>query len=127
MLAIGLAVLPATANALPDPFGDKFNNYQCYNVERYDGKIVDPSVKVRDQFGKYGQFAAKLVMVCNPVSIDGAPIAEPKVHLACYSTDPNNDGDLKPQTVLVQNRFGEQKALLKRVSTLLCVTSIKKH
>ncbi|MEM7428942.1 MAG: hypothetical protein AAF441_22885, partial [Pseudomonadota bacterium] len=64
---------------------------------------------------------------CNPVSIDGEPIAAKEVHLACFLTDPNNNSHLKPQTVQLQNRFGEQKAALRAVSQLLCVTTLKKH
>ena len=45
-------------------------------------------VDVKDQFGKYRQFAANPVMVCNPVSINGEPIKEPEVHLTCFRTDP---------------------------------------
>ena len=32
-----------------------------------------------------------------------------------------------PQTVILKNRFGEQKAALQAVSQLLCVTTIKEH
>ena len=115
------------AQAEHDPFDYKFNNYQCYKVQKWDGKVINPDVKVRDQFGKYGQYAIRPVLLCNPVSINGKPIANPEVHLVCYSTDPNNDGDLKEQQVAVHNIFGDHKLALERVSQLLCVTSTKKH
>ena len=109
------------------PVSGKFDDYQCYKVQNWDGKIVNPSVKVEDQFGRYGQYAARPVLLCNPVSINGKKIRAPEVHLVCYQTDPNNDRDLKEQAVAVHNIFGDHKLKLERVSQLLCVTSTKKH
>lgn len=122
------SMFSGTAYAEKDPFGNKFENYQCYQVLKEDFKFAkERRVDVEDQFGKYRQFAAKIVTVCNPVSINGEPVKEPEVHLACFRTDPANNGHLKEQTVFVQNRFGEGKVQLEKVSQLLCVTSIKKH
>jgi len=127
IVAAGLMIAgTATAVAQSDPFPDQ-NNYQCYQVEKVDPASVNEKVKVEDQFGGYGQFVANLVTVCNPVSINGEPIANKEAHLTCYRTDPNNDGDLEPQTVAVYNRFGEAKVALRRVATLLCVTAKKEH
>ena len=60
-------------------------------------------------------------------STKSEPIRDPKVHLACFSTDPNNDRNMKEQVVTVVNRFGKQQAKLRRVATTLCVTSEKFH
>jgi len=133
LAAIGFATAGLIHCALPaqaaggDPFGGQFNNYQCYEVLKTDGKIQNNNVTVTDQFGKYGQYVAKLRYVCNPVSIDGQRVPEPEVHLACFITDPNNNSHLKEQQVLTSNRFGDQKSVLNRVSQLLCVTSKKEH
>ena len=121
-------LLAVPANAEKDPFGGKFENYQCYRVIKEDFKFgKERRVDVKDQFGKYRQFAANPVMVCNPVSINGEPIKEPEVHLTCFRTDPAQNQHLKEQNVYVQNRFGEGEVLLEKVSQLLCVTSTKKH
>lgn len=127
IFASAVIATSSMANAADDPFKGKFNHYQCYDVRKWDGKIDPQDVTVRDQFGKYGQFVVEPVMLCNPVDIMGMGIPNPEVHLTCYRTDPNNDGDLKPQDVVVNNKLGEQKLRLRRVSQLLCVTSTKKH
>ncbi len=122
-----LAFWAGTAVADPDPFGSKFNNYQCYEVTAMSGSVVDHSVKVADQFAKYGQNAARLLYLCNPVSLDGEPIAAKEVHLACFLTDPSGTQNLEPQTVFLKNRFGKQKVALAPASRLLCVTTTKSH
>lgn len=127
IIAVAAITMGTAAQAEHDPFNGKFNNYQCYKVKKWDGKIVNANVKVKDQFGAYGQYAARPVLLCNPVSINGKKIPNPRVHLVCYSTDPNNDGDLKEQSVAVHNIFGDHKLALERVSQLLCVTSTKRH
>lgn len=127
ILTAALIAMGGTASAGEDPFKGKFNHYQCYDVRKWEGKIDPQDVTVRDQFGKYGQYVVEPVMLCNPVDIDGMGLPNPEVHLTCYRTDPNNDGDLKPQDVQVTNKLGEQRLRLRRVSELLCVTSVKKH
>ena len=118
----------SSAIAAPDPFDNKFENYQCYKVLKDGFKMdKDRTVDVADQFEKYRQFAIKPVLVCNPVSINGEKVKNPEVHLVCFSTDPAGNGGFKEKQVYLKNRFGEGDVVVEKVSQLLCVTSIKKH
>lgn len=127
-ISVATAILmtnTALVAAQSDPYPDQ-NNYQCYQAIKAD-PAANRNVKVKDQFAGYGQYVADIIMVCNPVSIDGDRIPNEKAHLTCYSTDPNNDINMQQKIVAVANRFGEAKVAFEKVATILCVTSEKKH
>ena len=83
----------------------KGNRYVCYPVEGIRGEERTPGpVKLKDQFGSGSARLQKVRFVCNPVSINGKPVADPKTHLVCYDAIQTT---IKPKVVSVEDEFGK--------------------
>ena len=96
------------------------DHFTCYAVDPR-GQVRRRTVVLADQFGKAKAAVVVLLSLCAPTSKEGAPVRQPRVHLACYriESEPVTGGK-----VLARNQFGLMKAALGRREQL-CVPSEK--
>ncbi|HEY8515620.1 MAG TPA: hypothetical protein VIS07_08905 [Candidatus Binatia bacterium] len=89
------------------PVGD----HKCYVVRTKTGtprftKI--PGVRIEDEFDVLVGDVGRERQLCNPASIDDAPVEDP-TQLACYALRPLSDErPVTPPDLTIRNRFGEQ-------------------
>jgi len=127
-LAASFALVLATTFAAPeaaakDPFGGKFDHYQCYRIVDW-GSTLQAGVKLKDQFRLDKAAIVRPSLLCNPVDKNGEGVPQPKVHLVCYTIKVGNP-DGKTYGVVVQNQLETNKYYV-RDPQLLCVPSTKK-
>jgi hypothetical protein len=129
-LAASFALVLTTTFGTPgaaakDPFGGKFNHYQCYRIVD-GGSGLKADVTLRDQFREDAAAILKPVMLCNPVDKNGEGIPNEEVHLVCYEIKVENPDDKTVYGVAIQNQLEEAKYYLKGPE-MLCVPSTKKR
>jgi cysteine-rich repeat protein len=107
--------------------GAPVDPFKCYKVaDAKDPKFVETSATLSDQFAvNDGSFEIiKPLLLCNPTSRSGAPLADPGQHLTCYKIKgPKLERDQRPR-VEVQNAFGTARLEMEKPA-LLCVPSAK--
>ena len=106
--------------AAKDPFGGKFNHYQCYNIVD-GGSGLKATLKLSDQFGDNVGTILRPVMLCNPVDKNGEGIPAKEVHLVCYTIKAEKS---QTHVVTIQNQLEETKYYVKGPQ-MLCVPSTK--
>ncbi|HEX6701224.1 MAG TPA: hypothetical protein VF101_10880 [Gaiellaceae bacterium] len=111
---------PTTA---PPPIPKTIGHFQCY-----PGRPPEPAkvrtLTVADQFGKGKYAVGSPAGLCNPVSKNGAHIANLHDHLVCYGVDPLQKWVTR--RVYVFNQFGAQQLVVAAPSRL-CLPSLKKE
>jgi hypothetical protein len=124
--SLGFACIVASAMSVPtqaqtkDPPGVNPAHYQCYRVA--EGQPFQArEVKLADQFGASGAKVLKPIVLCAPVSKNGAPVRDKRTHLMCYEDEGPKAVDKK---VAVTNQFGTE-TLSVGGSWTLCVPSLK--
>ena len=124
--SLGFACMIASAMSAPtqaqtkDPPGVNPTHYQCYRVA--EGQPFQPrDVKLADQFGASGARVLKPIVLCAPVSKNGAPVRDKRTHLTCYEDEGPKAVDKK---VAVTNQFGTETLTVGGPWTL-CVPSLK--
>ena len=119
VLALGTAF--STGQAAPkDPFGGKFDHYQCYDIVD-GGSGLKANLKLNDQFGENAAAIVKPAMLCNPVDKNGEGIPAKEVHLVCYTIKTEKS---QTRVVAIQNQLEEAKYYVKGPQ-MLCVPSTK--
>ena len=119
-LTTGAGVPQAQAK---DPFGGKFDHYQCYQIRDWSGKPLETTVKLKDQFRSDAATTVRPVLLCNPVDKNGEGVPEPKVHMVCYSIKVENP-DKATYKVKIENQL-ESNVYYVGGPQLLCVPSLK--
>lgn len=113
---LALAVLPALAVAA-DP-------QQCWQARETvgTGRFIPRTVALQDAFGTFSTRLARTRGLCNPTSIDGAPLDDATAHLTCY--DARDDrlltGRFFTEYVQITNALGSQTIAVQKPQQL-CV------
>ena len=120
--SLGFACMIASAMSAPtqaqtkDPPGVNPAHYQCYRVA--EGQPFQPrEVKLADQFGASGAKVLKPIVLCAPVSKNGAPVRDKRTHLMCYEDEGAESGS--------QEGRGGTETLSVGGPWTLCVPSLK--
>jgi hypothetical protein len=119
-----ITLLAGPALAAPDPFGGKFNHYQCYDAVDWS-KLPEGAYKTKDQFASNEVKIVKPLFLCNPVDKNGEGIPAPEVHLLCYEVEQAKP-DTSTYSVIVGNQVEENRYAVRKPH-VLCVPSTKRH
>ena len=125
MAALALSLAPAvgvTPAAAQDPFGGKFDHYECYTVIKAANQLAT-KVTLADQFSKDTAMTVTAHFLCNPVDKNGEGIPAKEVHLVCYDIVVANPSK-QPFHVVTVNQL-EKNELYVNGPQMLCVPSTK--
>lgn len=121
-----LTAVGSTAHAQDgkDPFGGKFNHYQCYDIVDWSTR-PEGAFSLDDQFQRDKAKIVRPLFLCNPVDKNGEGIPAKAVHLICYEMQPGNpSGDVYRTEV---NNQVEKNSYYVRNPHIMCVPSEKRH
>ena len=103
-----------------NPPGVNPQHFECYDV--VEATTLPPNkVTLRDQFGASETVTAKAVLLCNPVSKNGARVTDRVTHLVCYAIEAPRSA---VRHVSIVNQFGVDTLGVSTARTL-CVPSLK--
>jgi hypothetical protein len=112
-----LLCVPSEKNTEGAP--QQLDHFKCYNGQ-FKPKLQKRDITLVDQFGILETRVLKSLVLCNPVSKNGEPIASPLNHLECFKLRPKK----VRQTVTMRDQFGEQTVKTKK-AVMVCAPSSK--
>lgn len=123
LCALSFAVafgVTAEAQTNLNPVGIDPEHYQCYSITQTP--FQQRLVTLRDQFGVRRVNVIRPVLLCTPVSKNGALLADKESHLVCYQIQ---NGQTANKRVETTNQFGKHQFTV-LTANLLCVPSLKR-
>ena len=122
----GLAFVWASSFAVQakehDP-GMQGDHYVCYDVTP-EQKFRPVDVTLKDQFQSWGASVVIAQSVCTPVSKNGSPVDNERLHMVCYRIESAQDKAVD-RIVEMTNQFGKSRYRVDKATTL-CVPSYKR-
>ncbi|MCG8652999.1 MAG: hypothetical protein MI861_24370, partial [Pirellulales bacterium] len=122
VMAAELLLVPSTKgeNGDPpaDPSGLNLDHFQCYEA---DGRTVDATVNLEDQFGLDSFEVGEPELYCQVADKNGEGVIDEAFRLTCYEIESDDDDDVD-RLVSISNQLARQ-ALELEEPELLCVPS----
>lgn len=107
---------------IASPLQARLNHFQCYRVD-----VASPfrprRVGLVDQFGRSKALVTRPFSVCPPVAKNGARIANPLAHLACYTL---RSSRFQARPIVIRNQFERARRLVLVRPSELCLPSGKR-
>lgn len=120
VVLVAVLLAPALAVAA-DP-------YQCWQARETPGtnRFVPRTVALTDTFGTFSTRLTRTRGLCNPASVDAAPLDDPTAHLACYDArdDRYLTGHFATQYAQIANALGTQTIAIQKPQQLCVPTAM---